>query len=88
MSVLNMTRIVVNAALTQRRRNKRVCTLLTSSCEPDTGEPTAITWALDHSPNPEQSCSREEQSKILQRALRRLSPTRRFALTCTRKGSR
>ena len=66
-----LTRIVVNAALTQRRRNNRLRAFLTSSGEPGTGEPSLIDLAVDRTPNPEQSCGQEERSRILQQALRR-----------------
>lgn len=74
-----LTRIVVNAALMQLRRNR--CLVMVSIDQPldQCNEPLANIIS-DSAPNPEEACGRKELLQILMRALQELRPIYRDAL--------
>jgi RNA polymerase sigma-70 factor, ECF subfamily len=67
-----LTRIVMNEALMVLRRRRR--TFEVSSESPDEVTKSIAATFVDQSSNPEQSCWRQERTKLLTEAIDRLSP--------------
>jgi RNA polymerase sigma-70 factor (ECF subfamily) len=73
-----LTRIAMNEALMLLRRRRGVFEVLPES--PDDGIPSGSEPFVDQSPNPEESCSQRERTRLLTEAINRLGPTIRAAI--------
>jgi RNA polymerase sigma-70 factor, ECF subfamily len=73
-----LTRIALNEAYMVLRRRRRIIEVLQDSSDDDVKSIAAP--FVDHAPNPEESCRRQERIKLLTEAINRLSPKLRRAI--------
>jgi RNA polymerase sigma-70 factor (ECF subfamily) len=73
-----LTRIAMNEAFMLLRRRRGIFEVLPES--PDDGVKSASEALVDRSPDPEESCWRQERTYLLAKAINRLGPTIRRAI--------
>ncbi len=68
-----LTRITINSALMNRRKNRREREVSMNEID-DSGRDWLLNQVTDHAPNPEQAYARREEKGMLNQAIRRLRP--------------